>query len=263
MTTTRTGLAHALAARVLEPLTALLRAMADDELILGYWDSEWTGIAPMLEEDVAMSSLAQDEIGHARAYLGLLAELVDGDPDVLAYDRHVSELRHCRLLDHPRADWAATIARRYLYDEADAVRLVALAGSSFTPLAELVAKIRREEVYHRLHAEAWLRRLAGSPGEARARLEEAWTALLPDAATVFTPLPGERALVGAGVLEASMTELAARWREAIGPTCRELGLVVPGPAADPAHGRDDHGRAVAWLWNEATMVRRLDPAATW
>jgi ring-1,2-phenylacetyl-CoA epoxidase subunit PaaC len=263
MTTTRAGLAHALAPRALEPLTVLLRAMADDELILGYWDSEWTGIAPLLEEDVAMSSLAQDEIGHARAYLELLAELVDGDADALAYDRGVDELRHCRLLDHPRADWAATIARRYLYDEADAVRLAALADSSFAPLAQLIAKIRREEVYHRLHAEAWLRRLAGSPGEARARLETAWAALLPDAATVFTPLPGEEALVDAGVIDAPMAELEGRWRGAIGSTCRELGLAVPGPAVDPRRGRQDHGTAVAWLWNEATMVRRLDPGAEW
>ena len=263
MTTTRVGLTGALASEALEPLTKLLRAMADDELILGYWDSEWTGIAPILEEDVAMSSLAQDEIGHARAYLGLLADLVDGDADALAYDRDVDELRHCRLLDHPRADWAATIARRFLYDEADAVRLAALAGSSYRPLAELVAKIRREEVYHRLHAEAWLRRLAGSPGEARARLEAAWTALLPDAATVFTSLSGEETLVEAGVIGAPMAELEERWRAAIRPTCRELGLAVPGPATDPGRGRDDHGPAVAWLWNEATIVRRLDPEAEW
>jgi ring-1,2-phenylacetyl-CoA epoxidase subunit PaaC len=263
MTTIRAGLAQALAPTALTPLIELLRTMADDELIIGYWDSEWTGIAPLLEEDVAMSSLAQDEIGHARAYLDLLAELVDGDADVLAYDRGVEELRHCRLLDHPRDDWAASIARRYLYDEADAVRLAALAGSSFAPLAELVAKIRREEVYHRLHAGAWLRRLAGSPGEARARLEAAWVALIPDAATVFTPLAGEAALVEAGVIEAPMAVLEGRWREAIRPTCRSLGLIAPGPAANAARGRTDHGTAVAWLWDQATMVRRLDPSATW
>jgi ring-1,2-phenylacetyl-CoA epoxidase subunit PaaC len=263
MTTIRAGLAHALAPATLAPLIELLRTMADDELIIGYWDSEWTGIAPLLEEDVAMSSLAQDEIGHARAYLDLLAEIVDGDADALAYDRGVDELRHCRLLDHARDDWAASIARRYLYDEADAVRLAALAGSSFTPLAELVAKIRREEVYHRLHAEAWLRRLAGSPGEARMRLTTAWAALLPDAATLFTPLAGEGALVEAGVIEAPMAELEGRWREAIGPTCRQLDLPVPGLAVDAGRGRVDHGPAVAWLWGEATMVRRLDPSATW
>ncbi|HEY8168845.1 MAG TPA: 1,2-phenylacetyl-CoA epoxidase subunit PaaC [Candidatus Limnocylindrales bacterium] len=263
MTTTRLGLAAAFPPDTLHALEGLLGAMADDELVLGYWDSEWTGIAPMLEEDVAMSSLAQDEIGHARALYALLGELRDEDPDHLAYDRDVADLRHARLLDHPRTDWAFSIARRWLYDEADAVRLEALAGSAFSPLAELVGKIRREEVYHRLHATAWLRRLADADGEPRERLLAAWRTLLPDAATVFTPLDGEQRLVAAGVIAATNGELETRWRQDIGGTCRELGLAVPGPAADPMHGRTTHGEAVAWLWGEATMVRRLDPEATW
>ena len=263
MTTTKLGIAATFPPDTLVALEELLRAMADDELILGYWDSEWTGIAPILEEDVAMSSLAQDEIGHARALFGLLGELRGEDPDVLAYDREVEALRHCRLLDHPRTDWAFTIARRFLYDEADAVRLEALADSAFTPLAELVAKIRREEVYHRLHASAWLRRLAEDTGEARARLESAWSSLLPDAATIFTPLPDEARLVEARVVAAANDVLEDRWRQTIGGTCRELGLPVPGPAADPAHGRSPHGEAVRWLWDQATMVRRIDPEAAW
>ena len=263
MTTTRVGIAAAFPPDTLVALETLLQAMADDELIVGYWDSEWTGIAPILEEDVAMSSLAQDEIGHARALLGLLGELRAEDPDALAYDREVEALRHCRLVDHPRTDWAFTIARRYLYDEADAIRLEALADSTFRPLAELVAKIRREEVYHRMHASAWLRRLADDAGEGRSRLEAAWLALLPDAATVFTPLTDEARLVAAGVMAASNDVLEARWRQAIGGTCRELGLTVPGPAADPASGRSSHGDGVRWLWGQATMVRRLDPEAAW
>jgi len=263
MTTTKVGIAAAFPPDTLLALEGLLRAMADDELIIGYWDSEWTGIAPILEEDVAMSSLAQDEIGHARALLGLLGELRGEDADALAYDRTVEALRHCRLVDHPRTDWAFTIARRFLYDEADAIRLEALASSAFTPLGELVAKIQREEVYHRLHASAWLRRLADDGGEARSRLDGAWLALLPDAATVFTPLDREERLVADGVMSAPNEVLETRWRQAIGGTCRELGLAVPGPAADPAHGRSSHGPAVGWLWDEATMVRRTDPQATW
>ncbi len=263
MTTTKVGIAAAFPPDTLLALEALLRAMADDELIIGYWDSEWTGIAPILEEDVAMSSLAQDEIGHARALLGLLGELRGEDPDALAYDREVEALRHCRLVDHPRTDWAFTIARRYLYDEADAVRLEALADSTFRPLAELVAKIRREEVYHRMHASAWLRRLADDAAEGRPRLEAAWRALSPDAATVFTALTDEARLVATGVIETTNEVLEARWRHAIGGTCRELGLAVPGPAADPANGRSAHGEGVRWLWDQATMVRRLDPEAAW
>ncbi|MEA2577239.1 MAG: ring,2-phenylacetyl-CoA epoxidase subunit PaaC, partial [Chloroflexota bacterium] len=48
-----------------EGLDEILRSMADDEFVIGFSDSEWTGIAPLLEEDIAMSSLAQDELGHA------------------------------------------------------------------------------------------------------------------------------------------------------------------------------------------------------
>ena len=61
--------------------------LADDELILGWRDSEWTGIAPTLEEDVAFSSIAQNEIGHARALYELAARELDTDADALAFDR--------------------------------------------------------------------------------------------------------------------------------------------------------------------------------
>ena len=137
-----------------------------------------------------MSSLAQDELGHAAALYALLGGLTDTDPDALAYDRAPDAYRHCRLLDHGRGDWAMTIARRFLYDTADVVRLEALAGGSWAPLAELVGKLLREERYHRMHAGAWLDRLARSRGEARDRLLAALGTLAPDAATVFTPLPG-------------------------------------------------------------------------
>ena len=244
-------------------LAGLLRSMADDEFVIGFSDSEWTGIAPLLEEDVAMSSLAQDELGHAAALYGLLGELTGTEPDALAYDREPEDYRHCRLLDHGRGDWAMTIARRFLYDSADVVRLEALAGGSWAPLAELVGKLIREERYHRMHAGAWLDRLARSEGEPRDRLLAALAELAPDAATVFTPLPGEPALLEAGILDAPMTELEGRWRASIAPTFAGLDLPMPPPARDPERGRLDHGEAFRWLWGEFTSVRRSDPGATW
>src|SRR3954471_23589753 len=126
-------------------LAELLLTLADDEFVLGFWDSEWTGIAPMLEEDVAFSSLAQDEIGHARVYYELLTQLTGDRADRIAFGRMPEEFRHARLLDHARTDWAFSVARRYLYDTADAARLAALAHSIYAPLAGIVAKIRREE----------------------------------------------------------------------------------------------------------------------
>jgi ring-1,2-phenylacetyl-CoA epoxidase subunit PaaC len=253
-------------ATIAPPATALadlLLSMADDEFVIGFSDSEWTGIAPLLEEDVAMSSLAQDELGHAAALYGLLGEITGTDPDAIAYDREPDAYRHCRLLDHGRGDWAMTIARRFLYDSADGIRLEALAGGSWAPLAELVGKLIREERYHRMHAGAWLDRLARTDGEPRDRLVAALVTLAPDAATVFTPLPGEPSLLDAGVLDGPMTALEGRWRASIAPTFAELELPMPPAARDVNRGRLDHGEDFRWLWGEFTSVRRADPGATW
>ena len=244
-------------------LGELLRSMADDEFVIGFSDSEWTGIAPLLEEDVAMSSLAQDELGHATALYGLLGELTGTDPDALAYDRDPDGYRHCRLLDHGRGDWSMTIARRFLYDTADGVRLDALAGGTWAPLAELVGKLVREERYHRMHAGVWLDRLARGGDDARSRLVAALMTLGPDAATVFAPLPEESTLIEAGILSTPMTGLEERWRSTIEPALSALDLPTPPPARDPARGRLDHGDAFGWLHGEFTMVRRTEPGATW
>ena len=244
-------------------LAGLLLSMADDEFVIGFSDSEWTGIAPLLEEDVAMSSLAQDELGHAAALYGLLGELTGTDPDAIAYDREPAEYRHCRLLDHGRGDWAMTIARRFLYDSADVIRLETLAVGSWKPLTELVGKLVREERYHRMHAGAWLDRLARSNGEPRDRLLAALAELAPDAATVFTRLDDEVELLDARILDAPMVELEDRWRASIAPVFANLDLPMPPPARDPERGRLDHGTDFDWLWGEFTSVRRGDPRATW
>jgi ring-1,2-phenylacetyl-CoA epoxidase subunit PaaC len=263
MTTIRASLASAVDPALRNGLAELLRSLADDEFVIGFADSEWTGIAPILEEDVAMSSIAQDELGHARAFYGLLADLTGEDADHLAYDRPPEAFRHCRLLDHARGDWAFTMSRRYVYDTADSVRLEALAGSSYSPLAELVAKIRREERYHLLHVEAWLRRLATTEGEPRDRLIRSLETLAPDATTVFTPLPDEEALVESGVLPTTMAELGDRWLHGIAPIFAELKLPMPPRRINLAQGREDHSDAFRWLYGEFRSVRRLDPEATW
>ena len=264
MTTIRSALAVGVPEELRAAIDGLLLSMADDEFVIGFSDSEWTGIAPMLEEDVAMSSLAQDELGHAQALYQLLAQLRDDghDADAIAYDRSPDAYRHARLLDHGRGDWAMTIARRFLYDTADTVRLEALAASSFGPLRELVDKIRREERYHVMHATAWFERLADREGEPRNRLLAALEELGPDAATVFTPIHDEDLLVEGGAIAEPMSALEARWRARITPTFVAHGLPMP-PPNELGDGRTRHGEPFRWLWNEFTMVRRDDPVAAW
>ena len=204
---------------------ALLLAVADDELVLGWRDSEWTGIAPVLEEDVAFSSIAQNEIGHARAIYQLLSD----DADALAFDREPAEYRSSPLVEMRFVpDWARTIARRVLYEAADELRLESLKASADGAVAGLAAKIDREEAYHRMHAEMWHERL-GSEQRYRAALEE----LLPYAL---------------GLVEAEHRQaFAARF-----------GL----PETDAVE-RGTHDEGWPALWEEMTEVRRSVPGATW
>ncbi|CAN5413578.1 phenylacetate-CoA oxygenase subunit PaaC [soil metagenome] len=248
---------------VRDALAELLLTLADDEFVVGFWDSEWTGIGPMLEEDVAFSSMAQDELGHARAFYELLATLTGRTADEIAFGRPPEDYRHARLLDHPRTDWAFSVARRYLYDTADAVRLEPLATSAYAPLAELVTKIRREERYHLLHVDAWLRRLATSGEEPRRRLVAALDRLQSDAATVFTPLAWERTLLDAGVLSVPMEDLRTRWVDRLHLTFTKHGLPTPESSAPAPDGRTGHSEDFRWLWGEFTSVYRSEAGATW
>jgi ring-1,2-phenylacetyl-CoA epoxidase subunit PaaC len=207
-----------------------LLAWADDELILGWRDSEWTGIAPTLEEDVAFSSIAQNEIGHARALYELAAVELDSDADALAFDRAPDEYCCAPFVELRLLDWAHTIARRYLYEEADRVRLNALRASDDTEVAGLAAKIDREEVYHRMHAEMWAARLRDEP-----RFRDAVNELWPYALGVLEP--DQRA------------ELA-----------RRVGLRVE---STQAIERGEHTPELAELWTEMTEVRRSVPGANW
>lgn len=245
-------------------LAELLLSMADDEFVSGFTDSEWTGIAPLLEEDVAISSISQDELGHARALYQLLAEVRDdgSDEDSIAYDREPDDYRHARLLDHPRGDWADTIARRFYYELADEARLASI-GGGYRPLADLVEKLRREERYHRMHVVAWIHRLANGGADARQRLEAALATQGLDAPTVFTPLEGEAALVKAGILTRSMADAEAAWRADLTSILVPLGLALPPSIEHSPAGRRDHSAAFRWLWTEFTSVRRSEGGATW
>jgi ring-1,2-phenylacetyl-CoA epoxidase subunit PaaC len=203
----------------------LLLSLADDELVIGWRDSEWTGIAPLLEEDVAFSSIAQNEIGHARA----LYELMTDDADALAFDRPLEEYRCAPFVELRLLDWAHAIARRWLYEVADEIRIAGLMEHDDAAVAGLAAKINREEAYHRMHAEMWRERLQDAP-QFRAAVDDLWPYSLG-------MLPPEQ-----------RDALAAR----------------VGRGEVDAFERGTHTDELSELWNEMTMVRRSAPAgAQW
>ena len=215
-----------------DALVSVLTGLGDDELILGHRHSEWTGYAPHIEEDIAFSSIAQDEIGHASAYYSLA---VRGHrrrtrstlPSVASRTR----TRNALLVERQNHDWAYTLARHWIYDHADALRLETLEGTSYDKLAALVRKIRREERYHLIHADMWMKRIARGPVEGRSKLVDACRRGLRRSRRPVRAIREEEHAVNDGIVPVASDELREQFARRIATALDELGL--------PTHHMDD------------------------
>jgi ring-1,2-phenylacetyl-CoA epoxidase subunit PaaC len=247
-----------------EALYELLLQMADDDLVIGHRDSEWLGLAPEIEGDIAFSSISQDEVGHATFLYGLLQKQSGRDCDELAFARPGAEWRNAVLLERPNGDWAHTIVRHFVYDQFETIRLEAVQTSSYEPLAEGARKIIREEYYHRVHFDLCFRRLFAAGGEAQRRMTEAWVRIVPDLYSLFdfgnfAPAWVEQRLVTISVDEMKQSFLH-RINDALPKSIRPLTM---GDLQAARSGRTDHTEDLTKLLLTMTEVYNSDPIATW
>lgn len=255
-------------------LVELLYQLADDELVMGHRDSEWLGLAPHIEEDIAFASIAQDEVGHATMFYRLLEELGEGKADDLAFGRAPSDRRNAVLverpngegsfLEDPQFEWAYAIVRHLAYDLYDAVRLEAASRSSYQPLALVAAKIRREERYHLLHHSTWLKRLATGGDTARVKLAEAVDQVFADVGGLFAM--GH--LATGEIFPATTTELVDRWTAELKAVFEQSGVPWPNkmlmrPPLGLDGRRGQHTPELESLLQTMGEVYRSAPGAAW
>lgn len=247
------------------PLKELLYKMADDQLILGHRNSEWTGLGPVLEEDIAFSSMAQDKLGHSLAFYGLLQDLGEPDPDTLAFRRPAAAFRCCQFVELPIGEYDFSLIRHFLFDQAEAIRFSLLAQSTYAPLVELVTKLQGELKYHLLHGNVMIKKLGKATPESISRLQASLERALPYALGMFEPSPFEDEIITAGLYAG---EAVARdtWLENIRQVLAQTALVMPdiGEVQPVFGGR--LGRHSTWLpalLEEMSEVMRLDPEAKW
>jgi ring-1,2-phenylacetyl-CoA epoxidase subunit PaaC len=216
----------------MDALKHLIYRMADDALIIGHRNSEWTGLGPVLEEDIAFSSMAQDKIGIANAFYTMLHE---------------------------------QLGRHFLYDHAEFLRFELLQHSTYKPLANLAKKIRGELKYHILHADTWIKRLGNANEESKARMQNALNIAFPYALGLFEPTEYEDQLKQQGIFEGEQA-LQQQWMTAIQNIISQTELVLPEVSDVTMHygGRKGfHTEHLQPLLNEMTEVFRLDPEAQW
>jgi phenylacetate-CoA oxygenase PaaI subunit len=243
-------------------LVNLIVVLADNKYFLGRRISEWTVGAPGLEEAVAASALAQEELGHARVLYPLLDELPFPERPVPLEREGDRKRRYAlSLLDRPWQTWPEAVAGVLLVDTALTTMLEHLTASFWEPLARRAARMLQEEVFHLEFAEGRVRELAALPG-VREELAYHLEAFLPEVLLWFGPEgeEGVKALAQEGLVQGSNEG----WRQAflgrLAPLFLEEGLrLLPYPSWDMARRRYEYGELPWRQWNR--LQRRLESAA--
>ncbi|MDQ6597169.1 1,2-phenylacetyl-CoA epoxidase subunit PaaC [Bacillus salipaludis] len=257
-----------------ESVVNLLFQLADDDFLYSYRGSEWLGLAPHIEEDVASSSISQDSMGHAAMFYQLLEEIGIGNADALAHLRPANERKNSILVERPNGegyymevpkyDWAYAVVRNYFYTTAKKVKIDSVKNSSYDPLAKVAIKVNMELYYHLLHWKTWFVQLLSSTDEAKQRMNIAIEQVMSDFGDVFSLGKDGEKIVELGLIEKSDV-LIHRWKQQLEQVLQSVGLSLPEIPANPErNGRNlEHTEDLVSAIETLSEVYRLDTAASW
>jgi ring-1,2-phenylacetyl-CoA epoxidase subunit PaaC len=239
--------------------------LGDDALILAQRLSEWASRAPEIEEDIALTNIALDLLGQARAlldYAGVL-EGAGRDEDDLAYLRTEREFTNVHLVEQENGDFAHTIARQLFFSTYQLALYEELISSHDELLAGVAAKGVKEAAYHNDHATQWTIRLGDGTDESHRRMQAAVDRLWPFTAELFESDDVERSLAAAGIGVDSAT-LKSRWGLAIAEVLSSATLTVP-ETTWTSHGgrRGVHTEGFGYLLAEMQYLHRAYPGGEW
>lgn len=233
-------------------LQRLIISLADSKRLMGIRYSDWLLGAPSIETGISVSSMAQDEWGHARLLYSMLKSL-DVDPMPIEHDRSGDDFASVAPLDEEFPDWAAVVAAMVLVDGAITSVLSSFAEGSFEPATSRVPKMLAEEEFHSSLGAAWYRRLAATETEARTLLVQATETMLPHVlAWVAADDDAGRRLAALGVWSSTADRLDA-FRESVRDAVALVGIDVDGVA--PATEWDEARGRTAGRPNEEAVER--------
>ncbi|KPB06522.1 1,2-phenylacetyl-CoA epoxidase subunit PaaC [Bacillus sp. CHD6a] len=255
-------------------LTALLYQLADDDFIIAYRGSEWLGLAPHIEEDVAFSSINQDTMGHAAMYYQLLEDLGEGDMDALAHGRKAADRVNAVLLEkvngsgtyltEPKYDWAYTVVRHYFYTQAKKLKVEALKNSSYEPLKHVAVKVNMELYYHLLHWRTWFRQLCTANGEAKTRMKAAIDRVMEDLDGVLSLGPSGNQITQHQLLD-SEENIRKQFTDEMATMFEKVEMTFPTiNKSQSANGRQgEHTKDLEDALLTLSEVYNSNPAAVW
>lgn len=249
--------------------TDYILRIADTALIHAQRLCEWCGHAPILEEDIALSNMALDLLGQARALLAHVAQRLGGglDEDRLAFLREEAAYRNATLAELPLrrggGDFADTVLRNLLLAGWFKLLWQRLQASRDAELAAIAAKALKEARYHQGHASEWVVRLGDGTEESARRMRAALQRAWPYVAELFEADDTDTAAARSG-LGPSVADLRADWLAELQPVLDEAGLALPPTPAFRSHGRmGRHSEHMGYLLAEMQHLQRAYPGGAW
>jgi len=248
-----------------DPAAVYALRYADDCLVLSHRLAQWSSRAPALEEDVALTNIALDLLGQARALYARSAEL-DGtgrSEDDYAFLRDERDFVNCLLVEQENGDFAVTIIRQLLYSTFQLEAWRALSESTDAHIAAIAAKAVKEVTYHLDHATQWTLRLGDGTAESHARTQAALDQLWPYAAELFESDAVTRDLVTRGVAP-DPERLRTAWDASIDQVLSAAKLERPSTSWAPSGGRRGlHTECFGYMLAEMQHLHRAHPGAQW
>ena len=239
--------------------------LGDNGLILGHRVSEWCGVSPVLEEDIALANVALDLIGQATLWLGLAAELEGKgrSADDLAFLRDAGGFRNLLLVEQPNGDFAQTLTRQYLFDAWHHPLLAALATASEPRVAEIAEKASKEAAYHLNRSRDLVVRLGDGTRESHDRMQRSVDDLWHYTGELFLADAVDEAMAAAGAAPA-LSEIGAQWDAEVSATLAQATLRRPEPGYVQKGGkRGVHSEHLGFLLAEMQFLQRAYPGARW
>lgn len=240
--------------------------MGDNTLVLGHRVSEWCGVAPVLEEDIALANTALDLIGQTQLWLGLAGE-VEGkgrDADKLAYHRDVWDFRNVLLAEQPNGDFGQTMMRQFLFDAWHLMYLKALTSSSHEQVAAIAEKSVKEVTYHLERSTDTVVGLGDGTEESHQRMQKALDRLYPYVGEMFLGDEVDAEMVSQGIAP-DPASLRAEYDAHLETVLAEATLVKP--EDDFAHkgGKTGtrHTEHLGHMLTQMQWLQRAYPDATW
>ena len=249
-----------------DALFEFLLRQGDNALVLGHRMSEWCGVAPALEEDIALANTALDLIGQTQLWLGYAAEVENAGRSAndLAFRRDVYDFKNLLMLEVPNEDFGRTLIRQFLFDAFQVPWLSALQGSSDQRVADIAAKSVKEALYHLDRSQETVIALGDGTEESNARMQGALDFLWPYVGEMFADDAVDEAMAEAGVAPLPST-LRDTHNTTVAETLGAAALTLP--EGDFAHrgGRTGfrHTEHLGHMLSTMQILQRSYPGATW